>query len=202
MVLGDIPRPKKEKKLPVVLSVEEVGRILSATENLKHHLILTVIYSAGLRVGEVVRLRIEDLDWERKLLRVRAGKGKKDRYTLLASSIAVEVKEYVSRYRPREWLFEGQIPGHAYAIRSAQRVFELAVKAAGIQKKVTIHSLRHAFATHLLEQGTDIRVIQGLLGHASVKTTEIYTHVSNQTLALVRNPIEGILERQQRNKTD
>jgi integrase/recombinase XerD len=198
MVLGNIPRPKKEHKLPVVLSLEEVAKILACVKNLKHRLLLMMVYSAGLRVGEVVQLRLEDVDGDRGLLHIRSGKGKKDRYTLLSAGIVETIREYLRGYSPREWLFEGEIPRHRYSVRSAQRVFELAVENAGIRKSVSIHSLRHAFATHLLEQGTDLRVIQQLLGHSSVRTTEIYTHVSARTLAQVRSPIEKILEDQQR----
>ena len=198
MVLGDIPRPKKERKLPVVLSIEEVGKILGCVTNLKHRTLLMIVYSAGLRVGEVVRLRLEDLDADRGLIHIHSGKGKKDRYTLLSPGVMERVHEYLREYSPREWLFEGEIPRHPYSVRSAQRVFEIAVENAGIRKPVSIHSLRHAFATHLLEQGTDLRVIQQLLGHASVKTTEIYTHVNSRTLAQVRGPVDNILETQQR----
>jgi integrase/recombinase XerD len=193
MVLGNIPRPRKERKLPVVLSGDEVRAIFEATENLKHRAMLMLVYSSGLRVGEVVRLRIEDLDSVRKLIHVHTGKGKKDRYTLLSESVLRVVEEYVGLYRPQGWLFAGMIPNHAYSIRSAQSVFGRAARKAGIHKHVTIHSLRHAFATHLLEQGVDIRVIQQLLGHASVKTTEVYTHVSKRILTKIRNPIENIL---------
>jgi integrase/recombinase XerD len=193
MVLGDLPRPKKERKLPVVLSGDEVRAIFEATNNLKHRILLMLVYSSGLRVGEVVRLRIEDLDDGRKLIHVHTGKGKKDRYTLLADSVMDVVEEYIRVYRPREWLFTGTLPDRPYSVRSAQSVFQRAAKNAGIQKHVTIHSLRHAFATHLLEQGVDIRVIQQLLGHASVKTTEVYTHVSRRILTQVRSPIETIL---------
>jgi len=193
MVLGSIPRPKKDRKLPVVLSGDEVRAVFDATENLKHRALLMLVYSSGLRVGEVVRLRVEDLDNVRKLIHVHTGKGKKDRYTLLSASVMRVVDEYIKLYRPREWLFPGMVPDRAYSVRSAQSVFERAARKAGIQKHVTIHSLRHAFATHLLEQGVDIRIIQQLLGHSSVKTTEVYTHVSSTILTEVRSPIENIL---------
>jgi site-specific recombinase XerD len=193
MVLGGVSRPRKERKLPVVLSIRDVGEIFQATANLKHRLLLLLTYSAGLRVSEVVRLRIEDLDSVRGVVRIRSGKGGKDRYALYSTSMVPLVGEYLARYQPREWLFEGEERARPYSIRSAQAIFEKAVEKAGIRKDVSIHSLRHAFATHLLESGTDIRIIQQLLGHSSVKTTEIYTHVSRQLLAQVRSPVEMVL---------
>jgi integrase/recombinase XerD len=193
-VIEGIRRPKKEKTLPSVLTFDEVGAIFDATNNLKHRLLLMMTYSSGLRVGEVVRLRIEDLDESRGLLHVHSGKGKKDRYTVFAKSVVAVIDKYISEYHPREWLFEGQRPVRQYSVRSAQAVFVYTAKKAGIIKHVSIHSLRQAFATHLLEQGTDIRIIQQLLGHASVKTTEIYTHVSKTILKQIQSPIESLFE--------
>jgi integrase/recombinase XerD len=192
--VGEIELPKRGRKLPVVLSLEEVRAILEGLGNLKHRVMLMLVYSAGLRVGEVVGLKPGDIDAERKMIYVRAGKGKKDRYTLLSEVVLDVLREYWKAYKPRTWLFEGQIPGRPYSIRSAERVFEIAAKKAGIQKDVSIHTLRHSFATHLLEQGTDIRFIQELLGHGSVRTTEIYTHVSRKQIATLRSPIDAILQ--------
>jgi integrase/recombinase XerD len=192
MVLGDVPRPRHEKPLPVILSEEDVRRIFACTQNLKHRCLLMMTYSAGLRVGEVVRLRSEDIDTDRMLIHIRAGKGKKDRYTMLAESMVSTYQEYLRRYVPREYLFEGEGGRRPYSIRSAEEVFLQAVKRAGIEKDVSIHSLRHAFATHLLEQGVDLRYIQELLGHASSRTTEIYTHVSRRDLGRIRSPMDGM----------
>lgn len=189
-VIGSLPRPKKEKKLPSILSEEEIVRLLSSIDNLKHRTMMMLTYSAGLRVSEVVRLRPEDIDPDRRLIHVRRAKGKKDRVTLLSDMAFESVKAYLSKYAPAEWLFEGFERGKAYSIRSAQAVFDRAVKRAGIGKDVSIHDLRHAFATHLLEHSTDLRVVQTLLGHESLKTTEIYTHVSTRVLGKVTSPLD------------
>lgn len=194
MVLGKLPRPRKERKLPVVLSEGEVRRLFDELPNLKHKAMLMVVYSAGLRVGEVVRLHWEDLDEERSMMHIRGGKGKKDRYTILSGIVVQALQRYWKVYQPREWLFEGQEPGKPYSIRSAEKVFHQAAHRAGIAKDVSIHSLRHAFATHMLEQGTDLRYIQDLLGHESVRTTEIYTHVSQRKVARLRSPIEELMK--------
>ena len=191
--IGSLPRPKKEKQLPVVLSQEEVVRVLDAVDNMKHKTILMLIYSAGLRVGEAVRLKIEDIDSERKLIYLKSAKGKKDRYTLLSNVALENLREYFKAYRPIEYLFEGA-PGRKHiAERSVQEVFKRATGMAGIRKHVTVHSLRHSFATHLLEAGTDLRYIQEVLGHASSKTTEIYTHVSKQKLGKIINPLDAAM---------
>jgi integrase/recombinase XerD len=193
LVLGDIPRPKKEKKLPTVLSLSEVKAIFDATENLKHRCLLMLVYSAGLRVGEVIHLELGDIDSDRMMVHIRGAKGKKDRYSILSPAVWQVIQHYYRRFEPRRFVFEGQEPGTQYSIRSAQKVFEVAAASAGIRKSVSIHSLRHAFATHLLEQGTDLRFIQELLGHASSKTTEIYTHVSRRNLGQIRSPVDSIL---------
>jgi len=189
-----LPRPKKSKKLPVVLSEQEVLRILGQIRNLKHQAIIMLIYSAGLRVSEVVRLKIKDIDGDRKMLWVRGGKGAKDRYTLL-SEIALEtLRNYYKTYRPQEWLFEGQKKGH-YSRRSVEKIVEHAIKKAGIHKKASVHTLRHSFATHLLEHGTDIRYIQELLGHSNIKTTQIYTHVAKQQTEKIISPLDQIMKK-------
>ena len=194
LVLGELPRPKKGRKLPVVLSLEEIKALFEGLGNIKHRLILMVAYSAGLRVSEVVHLKPADIDGQRKLIHIHYGKGEKDRYTLLSDVVLQELREYWKAYRPKVWLFEGQKEGKQYSVRSAEKVFERAKNKAGIKKKVSIHSLRHSFATHLLEQGTDIRYIQELLGHSSVKTTEIYTHVSRRKIQTIKSPIDQILQ--------
>lgn len=192
--VAGIPRPLKGQKLPVVLSLSEVRRIFDVLGNEKHRIILMLVYSAGLRVGEVVRLKPEDIDSDRMMIHIRGGKGKKDRYTVLSEVVLEGLRGYWRAYRPEKWLFEGQEKGKPYTVRSAERVFEKAVKKAGISKCVSIHSLRHAFATHLLEQGTDIRFIQELLGHSRVRTTEIYLHVSKRDLGKIRSPIDAIIQ--------
>jgi site-specific recombinase XerD len=192
--IAGIPRPLKGQKLPVVLSLNEVKSIFASLGNQKHRIMLMLVYSAGLRVGEVVRLKPEDIDSDRMMIHVHDGKGKKDRYTVLSEVVLEGLREYWAAYRPKKWLFEGQSEGKPYSIRSAERVFEKAAAKAGIIKAVSIHSLRHAFATHLLEQGTDIKFIQELLGHRSVRTTEIYTHVSRKEIGQIRSPIEWIIQ--------
>lgn len=189
-VIGSLPRPKKERKLPVVLSQEEVISILNSVENLKHKTMLMLIYSAGLRVGEAVRLKVEDVDSGRKVIHLRGAKGRKDRYTLLSDVALESLREYYKRYRPTEYLFEGANGRSHLSERSVQHVFERAVRSAGIRKPVSVHSLRHTFATHLLESGVDLRYIQTILGHASSKTTEIYTHVSKKSLGQIVNPLD------------
>ncbi|MEW6003116.1 MAG: site-specific tyrosine recombinase/integron integrase [Nitrospirota bacterium] len=192
--LYDIKRPRKDKKLPVVLSKEEVASILSSVDNIKHKAILMLVYSSGLRVGEVVRLKPEDIDSKRMLVFIKGAKGRKDRYSLLSESALKTLREYWREYKPVKWLFPGPNSERYITIRTAQRVFEIACNRAGIRKDVTIHSLRHSFATHLLENGIDLRYIQELLGHKSSKTTEIYTHVSTKDFAKIRNPLDQILQ--------
>ena len=190
----EVKRPHKDKKLPVILSKEEVAKILSSMDNLKHKTLLMLVYSAGLRVGEVVKLKPEDIDSKRMLVFLKGSKGRKDRYTLLSESTLKTLREYWKQYKPLKWLFPGPDKERHTTIRTAQRVFEMACERAGVKKEVTIHSLRHSFATHLLENGIDLRYIQELLGHKSSKTTEIYTHVSTKDLARIKNPLDQILE--------
>jgi len=189
--IGNIPRPKKDKQLPVILSREEVMSILGNIENHKHKALLMLIYSAGLRVGEVVRLRISDIDSDRKLIYLKSAKGKKDRYSLLSDTALENLRIYYRMYKPKNYLFEGFKENEHLSERSVQEVFKRAVRQAGIRKHVTVHSLRHSFATHLLESGVDLRYIQEVLGHASSKTTEIYTHVSHQKLGQIINPLDA-----------
>jgi site-specific recombinase XerD len=191
----DVPRPKKQRQLPSVLSGAEVRRMLARVPNAKHRALLMLIYSAGLRVGEAVRLRIEDLDLERRLVHVRAGKGRKDRYTLLSDVATRAVLEYRRTHPAGTYLFPGQRLDRPLAVRSAQHIVARAREAAGIAKRLTPHTLRHSFATHLLEAGTDLRYIQELLGHASSQTTEIYTHVSNRSLARIRSPLDDVSDK-------
>ena len=187
----DIPRPKKKLLLPKMLNKAEIKKIIAATENPKHALILKVCYGMGLRVSEVVALKLSDIDSAEMLVRIEQGKGKKDRIAVLPESLLPELREYYLNYRPKVYLFEGQ-EGGAYSVRSAQAVFKKAMEKAGIRKKVGIHGLRHSFATHLLETGTDIRFIQELLGHNSIKTTQIYTHVTDLSKSKIKSPLDSL----------
>lgn len=174
------------------MSEDEVCRILKSIDNLKHRAIIFLVYSAGLRVGEVVRLRIQDIDSKRMLVNVKQAKGKKDRNTLL-SNISLEVlRSYMKKYRPEDWLFPGKDEKDHITERTVQRVFESACRRAEITKNVSVHTLRHSFATHLLEGGTDLRYIQELLGHNSSKTTEIYTHVSTKSISKIQSPLDKL----------
>jgi len=193
----DIVRPKKEKKLPEVLSQNEVRHILDNVTNFKHKAILFLIYSSGLRVGEVVRLKLKDIDSDRMLIHVVQGKGRKDRYTVIAEVALGVLREYVQKFRPVEWLFQGEEVGRHITERTVQRVFENAKEKSGIQKKVSVHSLRHSFATHLLEGGIDLRYIQELLGHQSSKTTEIYTHVTEKGIKNIASPLDKLMSRRE-----
>lgn len=187
----DIPRPRKEKKLPQVLSEEEVLSILNVIRNLKHRALIMLIYSSGLRVSEAVKLKIEDIDEYRFLLRVRGGKGQKDRYTILSEVALKVLRVYLRTYKPEKWLFPGRDERHL-TTRSAEKIFESALKRAGIKKDVGVHSLRHSFATHLLENGVDLRYIQELLGHKRPETTQIYTHVMRKDIARIRSPLDRL----------
>lgn len=190
----DLPRPKKEHKLPEVLSQEEVVNILKSIHNIKHKAILFLTYSAGLRVSEVVSLTISDIDSNRKLIRIKQGKGRKDRYSLLSDTALEVLKEYAVHHKLENWLFagSGEPPNSHLSERSVQKIFKAALLKAGIKKKISVHSLRHSFATHLLEAGTDLRYIQELLGHKNSKTTEIYTHVSTKDFAKITSPLDQI----------
>ncbi|MCF7808216.1 MAG: site-specific integrase [Candidatus Marinimicrobia bacterium] len=188
----EIDRPRKKVRLPQVLSKREIRSILGQIQNLKHRMIVSLLYSAGLRRSEVLNLKIADIQSERSVLRVRGAKGGKDRYSLLSEQLLTGLREYYRSYHPQEYLFEGQ-GGGKYSAASVAAVLRRA-GAAALKKRVTPHMLRHSFATHLLEQGTDLRYIQELLGHSSSKTTEIYTHVSNRNLKKIKNPIDEILD--------
>ncbi len=188
----DLQRPKKTFKLPEVLSAEEVARILKATKNIKHKTILTTLYSAGLRMGELLSLKITDIDSEHMRIWIREGKGCKDRLTTLSPHLLELLRIYYQQYRPKNYLFEGP-DGNAYSPTSVRKVLYRAVKDAGIRKKIRPHTLRHSFATHLLEQGTNLRYIQTLLGHNSPKTTQIYTHVSSKSMEEIRSPLDNLV---------
>ena len=186
-----VHRPRSEKKLPVVFSEEEVIRLLNSVDNLKHKTILSLIYSAGLPISEVINLKIEDIDSGRNLIFIRNSKGKKDRTTLLSQAILEILRDYYRQYKPSDYLFQGQ-NGGKYSTKSIQNVFKRALKYSGIRKQATVHTLRHSFATHLLEHGTDLRYIQELLGHNSSKTTEIYTHITQKGIDKIISPFDHI----------
>jgi len=186
-----IDRPRKEMMLPEVLSEDEIVKILDATDNLKHKAILMTIYSAGLRISELINLRIKDIDSKRMQIRVEQAKGKKDRYTLLSTKTLEVLRNYFLEYKPTVWIFEGA-KGERYARRSIQEILKKSVDKVGIKKRITVHTLRHSFATHLLEAGTDIRYIQSLLGHSSGKTTEIYTHITTKGFDQIKSPLDNL----------
>lgn len=191
---SQLPRPRREKRLPEILSREEVKVLLESIDNLKHKTALMVMYSAGLRIGELVRLKVKDIDSDRMLIRIEQAKGKKDRYTLLSPSALVMLRRYWRMYRPcREWLFESMDKCSHWSISSARDVFNRAVAKAGIQKKVSSHALRHSFATHLLEQGVDMLTIKELLGHNQLQTTAKYLHVRQSRLSSLDNPLDQLL---------
>lgn len=191
-VLGTVRRPKKEKRLPSVLSMGEVVSLLKCVENIKHKTILAMTYSAGLRVGEVVRLKHSDIDTQRRVVVVRGGKGRKDRNTLLSENAMKLLDNYSRRRFPGDYLFPGFGGRSHISERTVQAIFEQALRKSGIRKDVSVHSLRHSFATHLLEAGTDLRCIQELLGHSSTKTTEIYTHVSTRLIQSITSPLDRV----------
>lgn len=186
-----IERPRKERILPSVLSEEEVKRIFEKMKNLKHKCLLMTCYSGGLRISEALNLKPIDIDSNRMLINIKGGKGKKDRVTLLSIKLLDLLREYYKIYKPNDYLFAGQMGGR-YSERSAQLVLKKAANIAGIKRRVTLHTLRHSFATHLLENGTDIRYIQSLLGHSSPKTTQIYTHITTKGIDQIKNPLDNL----------
>ena len=187
----DIPRPRREIKLPVVLSKEEVSRIINTPRNLKHKAFLMITYSAGLRLQEACDLKIRHIDSQRMLIRVVQAKGAKDRYTILSPVALNLLREYWKIYKVKEWLFETK-PNQHISSRMAQHIFKDALRKTGINKQVGIHSLRHSFATHLLEQGVSLPIIQQLLGHTSLKTTSIYLHVQQYSVFAVKSPLDTL----------
>ncbi|MBW7888995.1 MAG: tyrosine-type recombinase/integrase [Bacteroidetes bacterium] len=190
-IFVEIPRPKKPSRLPKVINAKEIKKMFDSTENIKHNLMLKLCYGMGLRVSEIVNLKIRDIDSRNMQVLIERGKGKKDRYVNLPESVLSQLRAYYKDYRPKEYLFEGQYGGR-YSVRSAQQVFKNALKKAKINKEVGIHSLRHSYATHLLEAGTDISYIQKLLGHNNIKTTLLYTQVGNKDLKKIKSPLDAI----------
>lgn len=187
---GEVKIPKKDKRLPEVLSKEEVRKLIDSADNVKSRLIISLLYSTGLRVSELVNLKVEDLNINEKTGWVRKGKGSKDRIFSISGALGEEVKEYLGRKEePNKFVFSKEKP---LTTRNIQKIIKLTRQRAGINKKVTPHTLRHSFATHLLEHGTDIRVIQAMLGHSSLSTTQVYTHVSSDQIKKVQNPFDGL----------
>lgn len=187
----DIPRPKTAQSLPKMLSKKQISKLFSVVNNPKHLVMLKLCYGMGLRVSEIVNLKIEDIDGESKRVLIKASKGKKDRYVQLPESILDELRTYYKTYKPQKWLFEGAYQGQ-YSARSAQAVFKQAMRKANIHKSIGIHGLRHSYATHLIEAGADIRYLKELLGHNSIKTTQIYTHVTDVSIAKIKSPLDSL----------
>ena len=188
----NLKRARRQKKLPEVFSTQEISTVIENTRNVKHRLILITTYSAGLRVSEVRLLQPSDIDSDRMQIHVKNGKGKKDRFTLLSPKTLEQLRMYYKQFRPRKYLFEGYTPGQPMHVRTLEHIFDKAVKRAGITKALSFHSLRHSFATHLLEQGTNLRLIQQLLGHSSLNTTSVYLHVSRFDPKEVKSPFDTL----------
>lgn len=187
-----LPKARQSQKLPAILSREKIQSLLIALDSPKHRLALGLAYGCGLRVGELSLLRLEEIDFERRTLTVRRGKGGKDRTIMLPQSLENPLREYVDLYRPHTYLFESTVPGRPLSRRTFQVLFRSALDRCGLSHVGGIHSLRHAFATHLLEAGTDLKVIQGLLGHASYKTTERYARVASHRLRQIQSPVDAV----------
>ena len=183
---------RREKKLPVVLSPDEVAQFLNAIENKKHKTILITTYAAGLRILEATRLRLSDIDSRRMTIRVQQGKGKKDRYVMLSDKLLIILRDYWKEYKPASWLFYGQTKNNPISTGTVRLVCRLVSYESGLKKKVTPHILRHSFATHLLESGTDLRTIQILLGHSSPSSTAVYTHIAVQNLKAITSPLDTL----------
>jgi site-specific recombinase XerD len=192
-----MPYQRKRRVLPEILSPQEVSAIFDTCGNLKHKTLLMTSYSGGLRLGETLGLIPSDIDSSRMMIRVEQGKGRKDRYVMLSPTLLCQLRIYWKAFRPVRWLFEGQKPAHPLAPSTAEKVFTAAAGRAGIRKGVSFHSLRHAFATHLLEGGTNIRVIQALLGHQCLTTTQVYTHVAKTYINLTASPLDRLKQRKQ-----
>ncbi|MFA5557817.1 MAG: tyrosine-type recombinase/integrase, partial [Flavobacteriaceae bacterium] len=187
----DIPRPKKPSLLPKALSTHDIKKMLGTIDNQKHELLLKMTYGMGLRVSELVNLKITDIDSKRMQVLISQSKGKKDRYVNLPKSVLDLLRKYYLQYKPKYYLFEGQYGGQ-YSVRSVQAVFKKAMQKAKINKKIGVHSLRHSYATHLIEQGTDIRFVQELLGHKEIKTTMIYTGLTDITKRKIKSPLDNL----------
>ena len=192
MEVDYIQRPRREKRLPNVLSKNEVKTILEAPTNIKHRAMLSLSYACGLRRSELLNLTLKDILSDRNLLFIRQSKGKKDRVIPIGNKLIEMLRDYYKAFKPKTWLFEGQFPNTKYSEKSLENVLKQSLTKAKITKKVSLHWLRHSYATHLLESGTDLRYIQELLGHSSSRTTEIYTHVSTKNLQQIRSPFDDL----------
>jgi len=198
-----IERPRPEHRLPMVMSRDEMMRFLLAQRDLKYKAIFMIIYSSGLRVGEAVKLRVEDIDGDRKLLRVRGGKGRKDRYTILSPLALQAFNDYLGAYKPQgKWLFPGKKEGRHLTTRTVERMFKEVAKRAEIKKDATVHTLRHSFATHLMERGINLRYVQEMLGHRRPETTQIYTHVTRKDLAGIESPLDKLFAIEKNSKNE
>jgi len=188
-ICKNIKRPKRENKLPTVLSKEEVKKIINSANNTKHKLVLKCLYGLGLRVSELVNLEVNNIDFERNVVKI-LGKGNKQRYVMLPEKLKPDLRNYIALEQHQKYLFLGR--NNKYSIKAVQKIFEYAAKKANIKKKVSCHTLRHSFATHLLEKGINIRYIQTLLGHSRLQTTQIYTHVANSKLKNIQSPLDDL----------
>jgi len=191
--VAKLPRPKTGSKLPVILAEAELRALFAALPNEKHRLVLMLTYAAGLRVSETAHLKLTDLDSQRMQIRVSQGKGRKDRYTLLSPVLLPQLRDYYRQYKPQVYLFEGRTPGEPLAIETIQKIFKQAQAKAGITKQASVHTLRHCFATHLMENGVDVFTIKNLMGHRSIQTTLRYVHIRQEHLQRVVSPLDKIL---------
>lgn len=182
---------RKSYSLPNYLTKEEVRKLIAKVENIKHRCIIKLLYGSGLRLSELLHLRVSDIDSKSMIIHIRKSKGNKDRVVMLSNSLLQELRIYFKKHKPNDFLFEGQTGG-IYSAKSVQMIVKKAASKAGIKKQVTPHTLRHSFATHLLESGTDVRFIQELLGHNSIKTTEIYTHITNISKSKIKSPLDSL----------
>jgi site-specific recombinase XerD len=196
----DIPRPKKRIQLPKVISEEKILMGIEKLKNLKHRVLIMAAYSAGLRVSEVVNLKITDIQSDRMQILIRQSKGKKDRMVPLSKALLEALRIYFKQYKPIDWLFEGQFPGTSISTRTAQAVFNQVYKSLGLPKGITFHSLRHSYATHLVENGIDVTFVQHLLGHNDVRTTLRYTHVSQKKINNIESPLDRALRLKNENE--
>ena len=182
---------RKSHSLPNYLTKEEVRKLIAKVENIKHRCIIKLLYGSGLRLSELLHLKVSDIDSKSMIIHIRKSKGNKDRVVMLSNSLLQELRIYFKKHKPNDFLFEGQTGG-IYSAKSVQMIVKKAASKAGIKKQVTPHTLRHSFATHLLESGTDVRFIQELLGHNSIKTTEIYTHITNISKSKIKSPLDSL----------
>jgi site-specific recombinase XerD len=188
----DFPRPRREMHLPAVLSKDEIARLIQVTRNLKHRTIIMLAYSAGLRLNEVLSLKPADIDSQRMQIIIRQGKGHKDRTVILSMQILHQLRAYWKAYKPLVYLFEGDRPSQPYSQRSVQQLLKRSVRLACITKSVSFHTLRHSFATHLVEDGVDVIIIQRLLGHRSLRTTTVYLHLQNYDINKIKSPLDTL----------